>query len=258
MTSLPLGKDGVQNKTWKRQRPDWCCFVFFQVFLSGQDQRTAAGLGSRRQHGGGLRTRPSWRHRGDGERLQVHHEAADGWQRLSAGKVAQFCLSCCHFLSDSSSALNLFRKISQWPPSCWRNFTRKPKPTEAGCCAGSTASAAMVTSAAWGRGLWSGSDQFWRPYRYSVTLIIFRRMRSVWVKLHVSFFPCAEELEADCQSATSKVFRRQKILQGTSFHILASAVGRSPSVLGTLGAEKIERVVRLAGVAFPSENPKVI
>ncbi|XP_015230469.1 PREDICTED: DNA-dependent protein kinase catalytic subunit [Cyprinodon variegatus] len=70
--------------------------------------------------------------------------------------------------------------------------------------------------------------------------------------------PLLEELEADCQSATSKVFRRQKILQGTSFHILASAVGRSPSVLGTLGAEKIERVVRLAGVAFPSENPKEV
>uniref|UniRef100_A0A3Q2PZS8 DNA-dependent protein kinase catalytic subunit n=1 Tax=Fundulus heteroclitus TaxID=8078 RepID=A0A3Q2PZS8_FUNHE len=52
-------------------------------------------------------------------------------------------------------------------------------------------------------------------------------------------------LEADCHSADSKVFRRQKILQGTSFHILASAVGRSPSVLGTLGADKKERVVQL-------------
>uniref|UniRef100_A0A3B5Q0B1 DNA-dependent protein kinase catalytic subunit n=1 Tax=Xiphophorus maculatus TaxID=8083 RepID=A0A3B5Q0B1_XIPMA len=60
------------------------------------------------------------------------------------------------------------------------------------------------------------------------------------------------------RSATSEVFRRQKILQGTSFHILASAVGRSPSVLGTLAAEKQESVVRLSGAAKPSPNPKVL
>ncbi|XP_032407093.1 DNA-dependent protein kinase catalytic subunit [Xiphophorus hellerii] len=70
--------------------------------------------------------------------------------------------------------------------------------------------------------------------------------------------PLLEELEADCQSATSEVFRRQKILQGTSFHILASAVGRSPSVLGTLAAEKQESVVRLSGAAEPSPNPKEV
>ncbi|XP_012711305.2 DNA-dependent protein kinase catalytic subunit [Fundulus heteroclitus] len=68
--------------------------------------------------------------------------------------------------------------------------------------------------------------------------------------------PLLEELEADCQSAESKVFRRQKILQGTSFHILASAVGRSPSVLGTLGADKKERVVQLSGAAWPTDNPE--
>ncbi|MEQ2271556.1 hypothetical protein XENORESO_006021, partial [Xenotaenia resolanae] len=70
--------------------------------------------------------------------------------------------------------------------------------------------------------------------------------------------PLLEELEADCQSATSKVFRWQKILQGTSCHILASAVGRSPSVLGTLGAEKKDRVVKLSGVASPAESPKEV
>uniref|UniRef100_A0A3Q2CEF8 DNA-dependent protein kinase catalytic subunit n=1 Tax=Cyprinodon variegatus TaxID=28743 RepID=A0A3Q2CEF8_CYPVA len=61
------------------------------------------------------------------------------------------------------------------------------------------------------------------------------------------------ELEADCQSATSKVFRRQKILQGTSFHILASAVGRSPSVLGTLGAEKVEVGLQLQSLTLLRE-----
>lgn len=78
------------------------------------------------------------------------------------------------------------------------------------------------------------------------------------MRLCVISSPCPEELEADCQSATSEVFRRQKILQGTSFHILASAVGRSPSVLGTLAAEKQESVVRLSGAAEPSANPKVL
>uniref|UniRef100_A0A3B3VB26 DNA-dependent protein kinase catalytic subunit n=1 Tax=Poecilia latipinna TaxID=48699 RepID=A0A3B3VB26_9TELE len=60
-------------------------------------------------------------------------------------------------------------------------------------------------------------------------------------------------LSAHLSKGFSLLFRRQKILQGTSFHILASAVGRSPSVLGTLAAEKQESVVQLSGVAKPSE-----
>ncbi|XP_044032842.1 DNA-dependent protein kinase catalytic subunit isoform X2 [Siniperca chuatsi] len=70
--------------------------------------------------------------------------------------------------------------------------------------------------------------------------------------------PLLEDLQADCQSATAKVFRYQKILQGTSFHILATAVSRSPSVLGTIEAEKAERVAKLSGAAWPNENPKKV
>lgn len=70
------------------------------------------------------------------------------------------------------------------------------------------------------------------------------------------FLP-AEDLETECQSATTKVFRYQKILQATSFHILASAVGKSPSVLGTIDTGKAEKVARLSGVAWPVNNPKV-
>uniref|UniRef100_A0A8D3BVD0 DNA-dependent protein kinase catalytic subunit n=1 Tax=Scophthalmus maximus TaxID=52904 RepID=A0A8D3BVD0_SCOMX len=55
----------------------------------------------------------------------------------------------------------------------------------------------------------------------------------------------------------NKIFRYQKVLQGTSFNILATAVGRSPSVLGTIDRDKAERVVRLSGAAWPIENPKV-
>jgi len=76
--------------------------------------------------------------------------------------------------------------------------------------------------------------------------------------LHVSSYLSAEELQADCQSATAKVFRHQKILQGTSFHILATAVSRSPSVLGTMDAEKAQRVAKLSGAAWPHENSKVL
>uniref|UniRef100_A0A3P9H2R7 DNA-dependent protein kinase catalytic subunit n=1 Tax=Oryzias latipes TaxID=8090 RepID=A0A3P9H2R7_ORYLA len=54
------------------------------------------------------------------------------------------------------------------------------------------------------------------------------------------------DIESDCQSAAAKVLRYQKILQGTSFHILAAAVGRSPSVLDALEAEKTEKVVEVA------------
>ncbi|XP_034562055.1 DNA-dependent protein kinase catalytic subunit [Notolabrus celidotus] len=70
--------------------------------------------------------------------------------------------------------------------------------------------------------------------------------------------PLLEDLQADCQSASSKVFRYQKILQGSSFHILATAVSRSPSVLGTIDAEKAEKVVKLSGTAWPNEDPKTV
>ncbi|XP_041817022.1 DNA-dependent protein kinase catalytic subunit isoform X1 [Chelmon rostratus] len=70
--------------------------------------------------------------------------------------------------------------------------------------------------------------------------------------------PFLEDLQAECQSATAKVFRYQKILQGTSFHILATAVSRSPSVLGSIEAEKAERVAKLSGAAWPNENPKQV
>lgn len=76
--------------------------------------------------------------------------------------------------------------------------------------------------------------------------------------VHISCFPSAEDIQAECQSATAKVFRCQKILQGTSFHILATAVSRSPSVLETIEAEKAERVAKLSGAAWPIKNPKVL
>ncbi|XP_061568965.1 DNA-dependent protein kinase catalytic subunit [Cololabis saira] len=64
--------------------------------------------------------------------------------------------------------------------------------------------------------------------------------------------PLLEDIQSDCQSASSKVFRSQKILQGTTFHVLATAVSRSPSVLGSLDSEKTERVVKLSGAPGPS------
>uniref|UniRef100_A0A673C7H7 DNA-dependent protein kinase catalytic subunit n=1 Tax=Sphaeramia orbicularis TaxID=375764 RepID=A0A673C7H7_9TELE len=70
--------------------------------------------------------------------------------------------------------------------------------------------------------------------------------------------PLLEDLQPELQSASAKVFRDQKILQGASFHILATAVSSSPSVLGSIEAEKAERVVRLSGTAWPTENPKVL
>ncbi|KAF3703361.1 DNA-dependent protein kinase catalytic subunit [Channa argus] len=70
--------------------------------------------------------------------------------------------------------------------------------------------------------------------------------------------PLLEDLQVDCQSAAAKVFRYQKILQGTSYHILAKAVSRSPSLLGSIEAEKAQRVVSLSGAAWPSESTKKV
>ncbi|XP_010766865.1 DNA-dependent protein kinase catalytic subunit [Notothenia coriiceps] len=70
--------------------------------------------------------------------------------------------------------------------------------------------------------------------------------------------PLLEDLQDDCQSATAQIFRFQKILQGTSFDILATAVSKSPSVLGTIEAEKAERIAQLSGCAWPSADPKKV
>ncbi|CAK6951979.1 LOW QUALITY PROTEIN: DNA-dependent protein kinase catalytic subunit [Scomber scombrus] len=78
------------------------------------------------------------------------------------------------------------------------------------------------------------------------------------INVMLKTIPLLDDLQADCESATAKVFRYQKILQGTSFNILATAVGRSPSVLGTIGAEKAERVVKLSGAAWPTQNEKEV
>ncbi|TKS87933.1 DNA-dependent protein kinase catalytic subunit [Collichthys lucidus] len=78
------------------------------------------------------------------------------------------------------------------------------------------------------------------------------------ISVMLKTIPLLEDLQDDCQSATAKVFRFQKILEGTSFDILATAVSRSPSVLGTVEAEKAQRVVKLSGTAWPSDDPKKV
>lgn len=70
--------------------------------------------------------------------------------------------------------------------------------------------------------------------------------------------PLLEDLQEDCRTATAKIFRYQAILQGTSYQILATAVGKSPSVLGTVEAEKAERVARLSGASWPCDDPKKV
>ncbi|KAM9332600.1 DNA-dependent protein kinase catalytic subunit [Pholidichthys leucotaenia] len=70
--------------------------------------------------------------------------------------------------------------------------------------------------------------------------------------------PLLEDLQPDCQNASAKVFRNQKILQGTCFQILATALSKSPSVLGTIEADKAKKVVNLSGIAWPSDDPKKV
>uniref|UniRef100_A0A8C5C786 DNA-dependent protein kinase catalytic subunit n=1 Tax=Gadus morhua TaxID=8049 RepID=A0A8C5C786_GADMO len=70
--------------------------------------------------------------------------------------------------------------------------------------------------------------------------------------------PLLEELESDCASAAAHIFRDQKILQGTSYHLLASAVGSSPSVLEAVETSKAEKVLRLAGSSASTSQPKAV
>uniref|UniRef100_A0A8C5C632 DNA-dependent protein kinase catalytic subunit n=1 Tax=Gadus morhua TaxID=8049 RepID=A0A8C5C632_GADMO len=62
----------------------------------------------------------------------------------------------------------------------------------------------------------------------------------------------------DCASAAAHIFRDQKILQGTSYHLLASAVGSSPSVLEAVETSKAEKVLRLAGSSASTSQPKAV
>ena len=71
------------------------------------------------------------------------------------------------------------------------------------------------------------------------------------------FVVSTEELESDCASAAAHIFRDQKILQGTSYRLLASAVGSSPSVLEAMETSKAEKVLRLAGSSASTSQPKV-
>ena len=72
--------------------------------------------------------------------------------------------------------------------------------------------------------------------------------------VHVS----TEELESDCTSAAAQVFRDQKVLQGTAYGLLASAVGSSPSVLEAVESSRAEKVLMLAGSSSASASqPKV-
>lgn len=87
---------------------------------------------------------------------------------------------------------------------------------------------------------------------------IWRKSQPELHTFHVRSFLSVEDLQDDCQSATAKVFRFQKILEGMSFDILATAVSRSPSVLGSIEAEKAQRVVKLSGTVWPSDDPKVL
>lgn len=66
-----------------------------------------------------------------------------------------------------------------------------------------------------------------------------------------------DDLQAECQSASGHVFRDQRILLGTSYHIMASAVSRSPSVLESIGREKADRVLQLAGSSSTASQQKV-
>lgn len=148
------------------------------------------------------------------------------------------------------------------PPSCWRNFTEMPKPTEAGWCHGFIVLAATAISVARPTVLWNKSASCWRQSRSWVRYSNRTHLRyfAAFVRLVISRIWCvsAEDIQNDCLSSTSKVFRYQKILQGTSLYILATAVSRSPSVLTSIEVEKAQKVIMLSGAAGTSENPKVL
>ncbi|XP_060730052.1 DNA-dependent protein kinase catalytic subunit isoform X1 [Tachysurus vachellii] len=63
------------------------------------------------------------------------------------------------------------------------------------------------------------------------------------------------EFKTDSEGFSGKEYRDQRILLGTTFQLLASAVQRSPSVLEALGEEKAQRVLELSTA---SSSDKVV
>ncbi|MBN3311515.1 PRKDC kinase, partial [Atractosteus spatula] len=58
-----------------------------------------------------------------------------------------------------------------------------------------------------------------------------------------------EDSKTDPEKETAQNFRNQKLLLGTTYHIMASAVSRDPSVLEKIGPEKAGRLLKLSGAS---------
>ncbi|XP_030635503.1 DNA-dependent protein kinase catalytic subunit [Chanos chanos] len=65
--------------------------------------------------------------------------------------------------------------------------------------------------------------------------------------------PLLEETERQSEGGSTKVFRDQRILLGTTFHLMGNAVGSSPSVLEAIGPEKAGRILELSGASSNSQ-----
>lgn len=91
------------------------------------------------------------------------HMADSAFKQVRKQLWKLLVLCCSMFTTNSPWNTNVvFRITFPWPPSCWRNFTEKPKQTEAGCCGGSTVLAATAINAARPRVLWIKSVPCWR------------------------------------------------------------------------------------------------
>lgn len=69
---------------------------------------------------------------------------------------------------------------------------------------------------------------------------------------------CVEEFEKQSEGFTGKDFRDQRILLGTTFDRLASAVHRSHSALEVLGGEKAQRVLELSRASSRDQVGSVV
>ncbi|XP_051572291.1 DNA-dependent protein kinase catalytic subunit-like isoform X3 [Myxocyprinus asiaticus] len=58
--------------------------------------------------------------------------------------------------------------------------------------------------------------------------------------------PLLMDTEKQSERSSSRMFRDQRILLGTTYDMMASAVDRSPSALETLGEEKAQKVIQLS------------
>ncbi len=169
--------------------------------------------------------------------------------------------------------LKLFdRIIFRWHPSCWRSFTVMQRRMISGWSAGSTASAGLLTEEALALDLLKRLMFCSRVFHFWVWMIpschveytSFQPLNQAYLSSFEFFGSCVipvywaifmvvtllyftVDIGRQSEGSSARMLCDQKILLGTTYDLMARAADRSPSVVETLGEDKVQKILQLSG-----------